>query len=384
MTGGPGVGAIHRLGAGHCDIGSGHAASFRVRDPSVPAVALRIFVDGRGRCQVVPYEGVSAALDRDPLTAPAAWRPGQQLAVGGSLLGLAAYEPPDAALRPSPDGAGTDFNRPPRLLPPQRLTRFQLPAPPPKADRRPLPILMAAVPLVIGVGMAVLLHQVYLLAMAGLSPVMLVGSHLSERSHGRKSGARQLAAYREHKARIERDARAALEAETAERRDRFPDPATVLSIASGPRRRLWERRRADPDYLLLRVGTADLPSAVELTDPELDEHRRQVGLAGPGRAGDDLAARTGRDRGGRPGDVPRAIGRWLVAQAATLHSPNDLRICLLTDSSGKASWEWARWLPHCRPGAGQDCAVLVGNDAESVAARIAELLAIVSCAAAGG
>ena len=326
----------------------------------------------------MPYEGVSAALDRDPLTAPAAWRPGQQLAIGNSLLGLASYEPPDAALRPSPDGSGIDFNRPPRLLPPERLTRFQLPAPPSEADRRPLPILMAAVPLVLGVGMALLLHQVYLLAMAGLSPVMLVGSHLSERSHGRKSGARQLAAYREHKARIERDARAALEAETAERRDRFPDPATVLSIASGPRRRLWERRPADADYLLLRVGTADLPSAVELTDPELDEHRRQVVWLIPDAPVTISLPERGVVGVAGPGDVPRAIGRWLVAQTATLHSPNDVQICLLTDSTGRRSWEWARWLPHCGPGAGQNCAVLVGNDAESVAARIAELLAIVS------
>ena len=51
------------------------------------------------------------------------------------------------------------------------------------AERRPLPILMAAVPLVMGVAMAYFLHQVYLLAMAGLSPVMLIGSQLSERGH---------------------------------------------------------------------------------------------------------------------------------------------------------------------------------------------------------
>jgi DNA segregation ATPase FtsK/SpoIIIE, S-DNA-T family len=48
----------------------------------------------------------------------------------------------------------------------------------------------------------------------------------------------------------------------------------VRSIAARPRRRLWERRRTDPDYLVLRVGTADLPSRVELTDPEQDERRR--------------------------------------------------------------------------------------------------------------
>ena len=212
---GPTAGSIHRLGAGHWDIGSGRAVAVRLGDPSVPSVALRVFVNGRGRCQVAPGEGVGAALDREPLAAPAQWHPGQTIAVGHSLLGLAPYEPPDAALRPSPDGSGVDFNRPPRLLRPERVTRFQLPVPPSEADRRPLPVLMAALPLVMGVAMAFLLHEIYLLAMAGLSPLMLVGGYFSERTHGRKSRARQLAAYREHKARIERDARIALEAERA-------------------------------------------------------------------------------------------------------------------------------------------------------------------------
>ena len=79
-----------------------------------------------------------------------------------------------------------------------------------------------------------------------------------------------------------------------------------------------------------------------------------------------------------PGDAPRAVGRWLVAQAATLHSPNDLQIWILTDNSGQPVWEWARWLPHCRPGPGQNAVSLIGNTAESVATRIAELLAIIS------
>jgi len=377
VVSGPGAGSIYWLPAGYADIGSG-PVEVCVWDKSMAPCALRVFVDGRGRCQVAPYEGVDAALDREPLAAAADWQPGQLIAVGRSLLGLEYYRPPDAALRPSADGAGVDFNRPPRLLPPERAARFQLPAPPSEAQRRPLPILMAAVPLVMGVAMAYFLHQVYLLAMAGLSPVMLIGSQLSERGQGRKTAARQAAAYREHKARIERDAREALEAERAERAGQFPDPAAVLSVAAGPRRRLWERRTADPDYLVLRVGTADLPSGVELTDPEQDEHRRQVvwpipdapvTISLPGRGVIGVAG---------PGDIPRAAGRWLMAQAAALHSPSDLRFYLLTDSSGQASWQWARWLPHCRPDAGQDCAMLIGNDAESVATRIAELLAVIS------
>jgi S-DNA-T family DNA segregation ATPase FtsK/SpoIIIE len=375
---GPGAGSIYWLPAGQADIGSGEEADVRIWDDAIAPLALRILVDARGGCQVVAYEAVRAALDREPLAAAAQWQPGQVIAVGRSLLGLAQYTPPDAALRRSADGSGIDFNRPPRLLPPERVTRFQLPAPPPEAERRPLPLLAAAVPLVLGLAMAYFLHQVYLLAIAGLSPLMLIGSQLGERRQSRKSARHRAAAYREHKARIEHDAREALEAERAERMYQFPDPAAVLSIAAGPRRRLWERRRTDPDYLVLRVGTADLPSGVQLTDPEQDEHRRQViwripeapvTISLPGRGVVGVAG---------PGDAPRAVGRWLVAQAAALHSPNDLRICLLTGSSGEASWQWARWLPHCRPQAGQDCAVLVGNDAESVAARIAELLAVMS------
>ncbi len=151
----------------------------------------------------------------------------------------------------------------------------------------------------------------------------------------------------------------------------------VLTIASGPRRRLWERRRTDPDYLLLRVGTADLPSAVELADPTQDEHRRTVYWEVP----DAPVTVPLRERGvigvAGPDDAPRSVGRWLLAQAATLHSPNDLQLCVLTDSSGRSSWEWARWLPHCRSAGGRAVA-LIGNDAETVAARIAELLAILA------
>jgi S-DNA-T family DNA segregation ATPase FtsK/SpoIIIE len=54
--------------------------------------------------------------------------------------------------------------------------------------------------------------------------------------------------------RIERDAHAALDAERLRRCYDCPDPATILSMAAGPRRRLWERRRTDPDYLVLRVS----------------------------------------------------------------------------------------------------------------------------------
>ena len=77
-----------------------------------------------------------------------------------------------------------------------------------------------------------------------------------DKKTGRKSYARTVTEYRERKAAIEQDARDALDAERGDRAAASPDPATVLNTATGPRTRLWERRRGDADHLLIRVGTA--------------------------------------------------------------------------------------------------------------------------------
>src|ERR1700691_4854327 len=252
VVGGPGAGGVHRISLGEADIGSGEVASIRVGDRSVPPLALHVSVDPGGGCQVTPHPGVQATVDREPLAGTVPWRPGQLIAVGDTLFGVAPYEPPDAALHPGEDGASIDFNRPPRLLPPVRRTRFALPNPPNKQDRRPLPILMAVVPVLLGAGLAYLTREVYMLALCAMSPVMVIGNYISDRKHGRVTSAQRMAEHTEHKARVEEDARLALAAERRQKRDDCPDPATVLSIASGPRRRLWERRRTGPDYLLLR------------------------------------------------------------------------------------------------------------------------------------
>src|SRR5262245_41572094 len=127
-AGGPAAGSVHRLNVGQVEIGRSPLAHIRLNDSELPEHAARVSVDSRGSVRVAPFDGVSATLDRVPLTGSADWQPGTQLAVGASLLDLGPYEPPDAALEPSEDGAGFDFNRPPRLLPSRRETHFRLPA----------------------------------------------------------------------------------------------------------------------------------------------------------------------------------------------------------------------------------------------------------------
>ncbi|MEU6707497.1 FtsK/SpoIIIE domain-containing protein [Streptomyces wuyuanensis] len=142
--------------------------------------------------------------------------------------------------------------------------------------------------------------------------------------------------------------------------DAWPDPAAVLLTALGPGPRLWERDAGHPESLVVRLGTADRADtpAVPVT----------VGLREAGSLG--LAGPRGRLMG---------LARSVVAQAAALHSPADLEIVLIsTDRSRpleerKEAWSWLGWLPHVRPGHGQDCRLLLAYDRDQATARTAEL-----------
>ncbi|MGW7275487.1 FtsK/SpoIIIE domain-containing protein [Streptomyces sp. NPDC054864] len=375
VASGPAAGAVHRLGVGRYEIGRGAASYVRVDDPELADRAVALSVNVNGICQVAIHgdkEGVT--LDGQELDGDE-WPVGGQLAVGNTLLELHRYSPPDAALKWSDDGAGLDYNRPPRLRPSDRQTTFRLPQSPRDFEARPLPWLMAFMPLVAAVVSAWVFGRWQFLIIAALSPIMLFGNYFMDKKHGRQSHAKQVKEYKEQKARIEQDAREALVAERLDRIQAVPDPALVLALATGPRSRLWERRRADADHLVLRLGTGRLPSEVVLDDPEQDEHRRQVTW----KIEDVPVALPLRDVGvvgiAGPDDTARALGRWAVAQTATLHSPMDVLFYVLTENSAQESWDWVRWLPHSRP-VGDHANVLIGVDSETVGARIGELTQI--------
>ncbi|MBB0244104.1 cell division protein FtsK, partial [Streptomyces alkaliphilus] len=378
VVGGPAAGAVHRLGVGRIDIGSAPGTAVRIADPTLAGRALTLRVNAEGSCTVVVHGDAEVRIDgaepeTEGKTERVPWPLGGQLAIGDTLLEVAPYYPPDAALRPSEDGAGLDYNRPPRLIPPKHPTHFRLPKPPDEPDKRPLPWVLAFVPLVGAITMALLLGRWIFLIMAILSPIMLFANYFMSTKNARRKYAERVKEYEETKARVEGDAQQALAAERFTRRHAAPDPAVVLNAATGPRTRLWERRRTDDDHLLLRVGTCDLDSEVILSDPEQDEHKRQVTWKVP----DAPVTIPMREHGvvglAAPGGMARAMGRWAVGQLVTLHSPNDVQLYLLTDAAGRQDWEWVRWLPHARPEAERNTNVLIGTDAETVGARLAEL-----------
>ena len=389
VVSGTGAGAVHRLMAGEAGIGTDPGCTIRLADDRIPPLCVAVEVDLRGEVTVRAMDGAAEvlaetvahadpalALEREPLPLEATpWLIGTQLTIGDILLELEAIQQPDAAIEDSPEPGWSDYNRPPRLLPPERPTQFKLPQLPSEQNRGGLPWLTMMIPVVMGVSLALITGRLYMLTMAAFSPMMMLGSYLQGKKTGKQTHKKMMADYKEKKAAVEADIDQAVVDERIARRMEAPDPALALLIASGPRARLWERRTTDPDYLSIRLGVGDLESEVTVDDPEQMEHRRKTVRP----AFDVPVTLPLEERGvvgiaGR-GDLPRRVCTWAIAQLAALQSPRDTQIYVLTDAEGAASWEWLRWLPHARPQFGQDTVVTIGIDAETCARRIAELSA---------
>ena len=389
IVSGDGAGTTLHAWRGAVTIGSSTEASLRIDDRfRAAAIELVVEVAGADEVTVRPAgESSAATLDGAAIDGPTPWPLGAQLALAGRLIELAVPDDDLAAFVPSAGGGGIDYNRPPRILPPEASTSLRLPAPPPDQPARPLPILAALLPLGMAAGSAILLHNFYFLIIAALSPLLLVGNYFLSKRTGKKSRRAQLAEYRDHKSTIEADAASALLLERAELLRNAPDPAELAEIATRPLPRLWERRSSDPDHLRIRVGTATQASRVTLDDPEQLEHRRAVTWdARDVPAVFQLAERGVVGLAGW-GDRPRRLAQWAVAQIAVLQSPRDVQLYLLTDAAGQKAWEWMTWLPHVRPAVGQDTVTTLGVTATTTARRIAELVAIIDArteALAGG
>jgi S-DNA-T family DNA segregation ATPase FtsK/SpoIIIE len=373
LAGGPAAGPVHRLGLGRFEVGGDPGCAVRLADPAVPPRAATLEVTPGG-VAVAPAAGVALVLDGVPVKGRAPWPEGGVLAVGATLLGLHRPGPADASLTPTDDG-GLAYNRPPRLLPPRRARRLAVPQEPRRGDGPRLGLLAAVLPAVFGAAMAVLLRQPLYLAMALLGPLTVLAGFVSERRSGRKRHGSAMKEYQEARRRHEAELERLRVADEAERRQAAPDPASLLLVATGPRRRLWERRADDPDALHLRVGAADLPAAIQLDGPRgpADEPPPPPAVRNVPVLLDLPALGVVGVAGGRP--AARGLARWLVAQAAVLHSPRDLQVVLLApDPAAAAEWGWLRWLPHARARGEHDCVARVGTDPDTVTRRVGELV----------
>ena len=312
---------------------------------------------------------------RRTLAEPAPVPPGTAVQIGAtSLAWRAETDDVPAAVRAGLGAAGgrIPFNRPPRRGPPTEPAPLTAPAEPPlRPDPEPLSWAGIVLPVAAGAVLALVWSPI-MAVFAALGPVLTVGTWLERRRRATRAHRAAVRAAAGEMRRLESALPAARAAEHRRRVGLAPDPAELTRRAEGPSVRCWERRRSDPDFMVLGVGAADVaydpplttsgggppapaavgmiaalpplagvPVTVPLTDGCV------VGLVGPS-------------------DPVRAVARCLVVQAAVLHGPADVAVAALApDPDG--DWSWLSWLPHSADAAGGGAGALVAAEAAAMA-----------------
>jgi S-DNA-T family DNA segregation ATPase FtsK/SpoIIIE len=136
-----------------------------------------------------------------------------------------------------------------------------------------------------------------------------------------------------------------------------PPPDSLWSAAAGPR--LWERRASHEDFARVRIGLGLQEAVLKLIPPTTkpvedleplsavslrrftEAYRTVSGV--PTSVG--LRSFTSVEFDGEP-EAAAGLVRAMIAQLVTFHSPDELRIAVLTSEEAMAQWDWVKWLPH--------------------------------------
>ncbi len=356
------------LGAGWSVLGRSSAATLRIEDPALSRQHFRLTV-GYDSGTIEDLGSTNGTwVDGRRVEGPMTIRSGQVIEAGATLFEVRKVVRGDADVHPDEAG-GLAFNRPARIRRASLELKVAMPAKPSSSERQPFPWVQVGAPAAMGVAGVFMFGPASLLFAA-----MSVSTTVANRRLTAKRSKGQEDSYAAELAEMEAKIADAAARELAESRYQFPDPATLGAIATGPSRRLWERRPHDLDSSLLRVGVADRPASVVITGGGQDRAPEAPRLATV-PVGVDLAWAGVLGIAGPQSDT-RAVARWLVAQLTTLRSPRDLQLTLLTDADAdaEADWDWIRWLPHARTDDAQFPLAMVGNDRATREERIKELL----------
>ena len=386
VTGGPCAGERFELGDGSYRLGREPGIEVCIPDPSLSRHHLDVLVEPTSISAADAGSSNGTALNGESLRPQSfrVLRERDELELGRTLIRVRPLRGATDHGVAQRDGR-LDFNRPPRVNPSLAPFKHDLPAPPSRGRKARLPLAASLVPLGAGLLLFFLLKSPVMLAIAGLSPLMAISTYVSDRRGGKKSFARDSADFQSKLESALQELDGALIEEADTRRAESPDAPSLLARLSELAPSLWERRPADGDFLCLRVGVADLPARSGIViqdggDPELR-----------GQAEEKLSERSKVPSVPFTLDVRRAgvvglagtrstatgLARWLVLQAAILHSPGELVLMAALAPTAAQDWSWLKWLPHMRPDrlGLHSPAITVGRpNAENLLAEVRELV----------
>lgn len=197
--------------------------------------------------------------------------------------------------------------------------------------------------------------------MSGMMGVSMIAMSLTQLGQSGKERKRRMRAerrdYLRYLAQLRKQAREAATEQRAAVSWDHPEPEDLWSLAMGPR--LWERRASHDDFARVRVGLGSRRATLRFVPPEtkpvedlepltaislrrfIKAHQTVEGMAVPVSLRSFSSVEFAGD-----GAYAYGMVRAILCQLAVLHSPDELRIAVLTDERGRADWDWVKWLPH--------------------------------------
>jgi S-DNA-T family DNA segregation ATPase FtsK/SpoIIIE len=270
-------------------------------------------------------------------------------------------------------GGGLRFHRPARAWP-LSVEAAPILLPPVPAARQGAgagrwQMLLPVVGSLAMVGFAFVVRSLLYLIVIGLMVVSMVGATLGAQMAGNREEKRRWAntkkRYLELISGAADESSRASGLQLAGLAGLYPGPDDLLGLTKAGEG-IWERRRSDPDFGWARLG---LGAAAAARPVRLGDHGPSVTEPDPDLAvAAERVVATSATIPSAPVTVPLArlgvlavvapgaenltraramVTAWLASLAA-LHAPGDLRIAGLFPAGAAASWDWLKWLPHCR------------------------------------
>ncbi|WP_447002031.1 type VII secretion protein EccCa [Saccharothrix isguenensis] len=207
------------------------------------------------------------------------------------------------------------------------------------------------------------------LGMAAMMGLMMLGMVFSQAGRGGAERRRRMRGERRDYLRYLGQTRAQVRSVAQRQRTalawRHPDPSGLWSVAMT--NRLWERRAAHADFAEVRIGVGPQRLAMTMTplstkpvsdlEPLSARALRRFINAYTTVANQPTALFLrgfAQVRFSGDEEAVRGVVRAVLAQLATFHSPEDLRVAVCASADRAEHWDWVKWLPHAQHPTEQD------------------------------
>lgn len=264
----------------------------------------------------------------------------------------------------------TVVRRPARMAPPAvKASQLEIAEPPGTLRQQPgaTGASMIMMPIIGGAGSLTLAltNDNPLLAVAGL--LFLVGSVsvgaimiISQRGGPRRELRENRERYLDYVEHLRHTLRQTIATQRTSQAWRHPVTERLVDVTRSATRR-WERRVADPDFLVVRIGTGDDSIASELTmeadtgplnqlDPvcleAAEELQARYSVLHDQPITVDLRAVGTLTIVGDP-TYRRSTAVAMALELVSMHAPHEVQVGVVRAEKSSQAWDWLKWVPHC-------------------------------------